>query len=334
MQGFRRSSRGAVNKIDYFESGFTIVELLVVIVIIGILAAITIVSYVGISSRATASSLQSNLANSAQQIKLYNVDHVAYPTGLNTNNCPTGPVIDPNYCLKTSSGTTYSINANNSSPSVFCLTATKSGQSYYVNQSGSPFAGSCTTTNLDTNPSFESATTFLTTAGQGGNLTGLNHSDQDTTHVLYGTYAAMDESNKTTGQYFLKTQTPFTPIVGDTYFFSAYVYLPIGSTITNIFIGIRDSITWNYLSSTAFSTLTPGSWTRISCSYTATSANPQWVLTIADPNGVTPGNPQFYWIDGVMLTDSSNLQNYADGTSRDWSWNGTPNSSTSTGPAY
>jgi prepilin-type N-terminal cleavage/methylation domain-containing protein len=41
------------------DNGFTIVELLVVIVVIGILAAITIVSYTGITARANVSSAQS-----------------------------------------------------------------------------------------------------------------------------------------------------------------------------------------------------------------------------------------------------------------------------------
>ena len=49
------------------EHGFTIVELLVVIVVIGILAAITIVSYTGITSRAKAARAQSN-ANSVQSV--------------------------------------------------------------------------------------------------------------------------------------------------------------------------------------------------------------------------------------------------------------------------
>jgi prepilin-type N-terminal cleavage/methylation domain-containing protein len=84
-------------------SGFTIVELLVVIVVIGILAAITIVSYAGISSKATAVSLQSDLSNSSNRLKMYYIDHGAYPTLLDGNNCPSGPT-DANYCLKPSPG--------------------------------------------------------------------------------------------------------------------------------------------------------------------------------------------------------------------------------------
>src|SRR5674476_19977 len=93
------------------SSGFTIVELLVVIVVIGILAAITIVSYTGISQRATVASIQSDLSNSAQQLKLYYTEYGAYPTNdLSTgNHCPTSPNNDTKYCLKLSSGNSYSI---------------------------------------------------------------------------------------------------------------------------------------------------------------------------------------------------------------------------------
>lgn len=56
------------------RAGFTIVELLIVIVIIGILAAITVVAYNGIQSRAREVSLKSDLTNIAKQIELYRAD--------------------------------------------------------------------------------------------------------------------------------------------------------------------------------------------------------------------------------------------------------------------
>ena len=55
-------------------SGFTIVELLIVIVIIAILAAITIVAYNGITQRANTSSAKSAAENAIKKIEAYNAD--------------------------------------------------------------------------------------------------------------------------------------------------------------------------------------------------------------------------------------------------------------------
>jgi len=108
--------------------GFTIVELLVVIVVIAILAAITIVSYIGISSKATAASLVSDLDNASKQLKLFQVINGAYPTA---NNCPTPGSTE--ICLKASGGTVYVYTSTNTTnPQTFALTATKSGTSYII----------------------------------------------------------------------------------------------------------------------------------------------------------------------------------------------------------
>ena len=61
--------------------GFTIVELLIVIVVIGILASITIVSYNGIQKRAQDTVVASDLANFKKTMELVRADNDGkYPT--------------------------------------------------------------------------------------------------------------------------------------------------------------------------------------------------------------------------------------------------------------
>ncbi len=61
------------------QTGFTIVELLIVIVVIGILAAIVIAAYNGVQKSASKSSMQSDLKNAAQQMGIAQVDLGVYP---------------------------------------------------------------------------------------------------------------------------------------------------------------------------------------------------------------------------------------------------------------
>lgn len=61
--------------------GFTIVELLIVIVVIGILAAITIVAYNGIQNRANDAAVSSDLASISKKITAFSIDNDRYPKG-------------------------------------------------------------------------------------------------------------------------------------------------------------------------------------------------------------------------------------------------------------
>ncbi len=71
--------------------GFTIVELLIVIVVIAILAAISVVAYSGIQERARMSYLLSDIAAIKKAMELYKADHGHYPP------CPGDPT--PSECL-------------------------------------------------------------------------------------------------------------------------------------------------------------------------------------------------------------------------------------------
>lgn len=64
------------------ERGFTIVELLIVIVVIGILAAIIIVAYNGVTNRAKASKAQSAAQTVIKKAEAYNAEQGSYPDTL------------------------------------------------------------------------------------------------------------------------------------------------------------------------------------------------------------------------------------------------------------
>ena len=62
------------------QKGFTIVELLIVIVVIAILAAITVVAYNGISARARDSQRQSDIVAVQKALEMYKLDNSSYPS--------------------------------------------------------------------------------------------------------------------------------------------------------------------------------------------------------------------------------------------------------------
>ncbi len=66
-------------KLKHRQTGFTIVELLIVIVVIGILAAITIVAYNGIQTRAENSKTLSAMEGYAKGLSLYALNTGSYP---------------------------------------------------------------------------------------------------------------------------------------------------------------------------------------------------------------------------------------------------------------
>lgn len=100
------------------QKAFTVVELLIVIVIIGILAVITIVSYNGITSKAQETSVKHDMRNIAKQLEVYQIQEGRYPTstklqelGIKVNKQtygvnPTGATIF--YCVD-SVGSVFSI---------------------------------------------------------------------------------------------------------------------------------------------------------------------------------------------------------------------------------
>jgi prepilin-type N-terminal cleavage/methylation domain-containing protein len=134
------------------QTGFTIVELLIVVVVIAILAAITIVSYNGVTNRAYDSAVQSNLSAAGkrlEQFKIENSDKVPVVTDWESMKIA---------LTRNAYGNAYQ-NGTGEHNFVYCrndatfgiVAATKSGKVYkYVSGQGvseytATFAGSTTT---------------------------------------------------------------------------------------------------------------------------------------------------------------------------------------------
>ena len=155
------------SKKQSYSSAFTIVELLVVIVVIGILAAITIVSYSGITSKANIASIQSDLTNASTTLKLDQItSNDNFPTTLALAN--NGKGITPS---QTMDSVIY-IPDNTSNPKNFCLQYRKGTNTYAVDNSSVPSSGVCLQ-NLVTNGDFRNGTSGWSIVGSA--LSALNN---------------------------------------------------------------------------------------------------------------------------------------------------------------
>lgn len=117
------------------QRGFTIVELLIVVVVIAILAAITIVAYNGISTRAVESTLKSDLSTGAKQIQMFKTTNGAYPGSTGEVNEGKGMKNSQNTAL------TYA-----GQPQTYCLSASSTRNanlSFYINEAGKIQSGQC-----------------------------------------------------------------------------------------------------------------------------------------------------------------------------------------------
>ncbi|HWT39937.1 MAG TPA: prepilin-type N-terminal cleavage/methylation domain-containing protein [Dongiaceae bacterium] len=124
--------KSQIMKGRFRRTGFTIVELLIVIVVIAILAAITIVSYNGIANRAKQSAAASAAEQAAKKVLNYStLNSEQYPSDLATAG------------VNNDANTIFEYTFDNTAKS-YCITATFQKVSYFVsNTNNNPTAGLC-----------------------------------------------------------------------------------------------------------------------------------------------------------------------------------------------
>ena len=91
----------------------------------------------------------------------------------------------------------------------------------------------------------------------------------------------------------------------------------------------------NYISGETYGTNVTSvstNWVKITGSITAPAGTEGFHLRVRGINGVLPSANDTLDADSFMLTEGATSYNYADGNSSNWTWNGTSNNSTSTGP--
>jgi prepilin-type N-terminal cleavage/methylation domain-containing protein len=168
------------------QAGFTIVELLIVIVVIGILAAITIVAYNGVQNKAYDTTVQADLRNLSTRIEMFNVDNGKYAGGttdlstlgvkLKKDTYAMSPASQINfiYCSdSTSAATTYAIVAMSKSGKKFIIGDGRS-LSEYAGAWGTGSSTTCSGISASLDDSFSGYSSTDTITGPWRAWTGAN----------------------------------------------------------------------------------------------------------------------------------------------------------------
>lgn len=270
------------------SKGFTIVELLIVVVVIAILAAITIVAFNGVQNRAKVSALQSSASQASKKLASYAVV-----------NSETLPPDLATVGISNTDSTTYTyIYDNTPSPSVYCVSAATGLLSYASsNKSTASMEGRCVN-NKVLNPSFETNTASWVQAG-----TGVSTLTTTTSESYAGSSSMQVASSGTSASQgaFTSSRAPIQP--NTVYTASVWIKGEAGKTLR---IEMGDWNTTPILNGTRSSSATiaaTGNWQRFTVTRT-TSANAASVDVVV--RNVLAVAHTFY-LDAVMISEGPDL---------------------------
>ncbi len=289
-------------------NGFTIIELTVIIVVIAILAAITIVSYGAVTKNAKKQNLSAAAQQGASLFTKYRADNGRYPDVAGAT-----PLLET---ISTEASYQYSSVRETDS---FCLTVYEGTVAMHL-ASGTSEAkeGICPghvlagqiITNLSTNPTVFNTANWAT---DGGSLSNTSTPAYSGTSLVYLSSSAGQSA------YHSVPAKPNTQ-----YSVSLRHY---GGAVCAMEVALEGSPQGGVNGRTPMS---GGNWAEVTATAvtgpSATTIRLRIIQTAALSSCTT-------FIDNVMLTETAAPQQYADGNTEGWSWNGTQNLSSSSGPA-
>lgn len=298
------------------QKGFTIVELLIVVVVIAILAAITIVSYNGIQNRAKDSAAQSVAAQIGKKVAQYAV--------LNADTYPVDKAAFLSYAEVSEAGDSTYDYLVSPTQKAFCVTATKQTVSYSFSSSSSAAVKGRCVENLAGNPNATGVS--LGSFGAAGS-THAATSKAIATDRAHSGASSLKATVTGTGQLsIMGRQVPnFRLNAGESLSWSYWVYSTKAGSAMNILEGSRVGDA-GYMNTSIATTIPANTWTKISRTWSpAEDIN---VSQIGFYNlQVVSGD--LVWFDELTIHKSDKLYQYADGDSGGGYWNGTAGASSS-----
>jgi len=299
------------------QTGFTIVELLIVVVVIAILAAITIISYNGIQNRAKDTAVSAAANQNGKKVLTY--------AALNSDQYPLESVYRTELAVPADTSSAVYDYYVSDNQKAFCISVTDSTSSpiraYSFTQNGQLVKGRCVK-NLIANPSFETTSGALipglaTTSRVTVESSSIGVTNGSKSAKLTAIYSASRDTFADLSNWGIQANKTYSALITYTLPDS----LVAGGPRFRFNIGGVD------LNSPAGSIATgsrPISWT-----FTATSASASFLRLM--PGSLLNEPPTYF--DGFMVIEGSNQMQYGDGDSANWSWAGVSHASASFGPS-
>ncbi len=294
------------------QAGFTIVELLIVIVVIAILAAITIVAYNGIRQSTERSALMADLSQQAKKLQSWNVTNGDVFPGTLSDARTAGILVD-------STNVTYVEYMTSPDNRNYCATASRTNGLVFsvTSVQSTPMPGRCVE-NLITNPSFETNTVGWTTGGASPSVARASGSEHGSMRLVLTKASPVSDSQlNTLGP--LSSATPYSVIFwasSSTTTCAITAHLARNNTAYSTFIAISKTLT------------TEPQLQRATGTSPADSTQFRLRMTPCQD-----GTSTVYYDGFTVVRGNYQLKTTYDGTSPGWFWTGDPHNSTSIGPA-